>query len=638
MRNLTKIQMSALALRTISLVVLGGSLAILIPAGFAAETVPSLFPADTRGFLAVESIDELRRHFEQTQIGQLVKDPTLRPFVEDLRRQILDRISGGQEQLGVSIEQVAEMATGEVGVGVVYPDQGERPAIAAVITVTGRREKAEEVLKNLGEDVKKRGGLLEEIKAQGLTIRRLKLPDKADGIKGPELLYSLDDEFLILASRQETIEAVIGLRKKKGPSLAEVEAFSQIMERCRRDLPEGEKPQIRWFIEPFGYAEAMRAAAPAERRRQNRQLIERLKAAGFGSLKGVGGFVSFSAEGFELIHRTFVYAPPPREKSAKMFDFPNGDLFQLPAFIPRDLATVGMGYCNILTGFDNIGPVFDQTIGEGEEGVWADVLASLKEDPNGPQIDLRNEFFVHFGEKVAMLTAYRLPITTTSERMLIALEVKNPEGAMKGLEKMFQNEPRFRKREHKGKVIWEGIPEDKEKKAVPRIELGGVPGVGESSRPETSETEPLFPNASLTVHQGYLLIASHYDYLTEILELESDRETIARNPDFMEVMETIDKLGGKQACWRAFSLTDEEYRPTYELIRQGKMPESETMLGRILNTILAPPEKGAVRKQRIDGSKLPEYEVVRRHLGPAGLFVITEDDGWFIKGFTLTKK
>jgi len=103
-------------------------------------------------------------------------------------------------------------------------------------------------------------------------------------------------------------------------------------------------------------------------------------------------------------------------------------------------------------------------------------------------------------------------------------------------------------------------------------------------------------------------------------------------------METIEKLGGKKACWRGFSLTDEEYRPTYELIRQGKMPESETMLGRILNTIFAPPEKGALRKQRIDGSKLPDYEVVRRHLGPAGVFAVTENDGWFIKGFTLPKK
>lgn len=618
--------------------VIAWGLAILLSEGFAAQPVQTLFPSDTQGFLAVQSIEELRQHFEQTQIGQLVRDPTLRPFVEDLRRQILERISGGQEQLGITLEQVAEMATGEVAVGVIYAQKSEQPAIGAVITVTGRREKAEEVLKNLAEDVKKRGGVTEEMKIQGLTVRRLKLPDKPEGTKGPELLYCLDDELLILASRRETIEGMIGLRKKSGASLADVEAFSRIMERCQRDLPEGETPQIRWFIEPFGYAEAIRAAAPSERRRQSRQLIERLKAAGFSSLKGVGGFVSFSAEGFELIHRTFVYAPPPREKSAKMFDFPNGDLFQLPAFIPRDLATVGMGYCNILTGFDNIGPVFDQTIGEGEEGVWADVLESLKEDPNGPQIDLRNEFFAHFGEKVAVLSAYRLPITTTSERMLIAVEVKNPEGAMKGLEKMFQNEPRFRKREHKGKLIWEGIPEDKEKKSVPRIELGGVPGVGESARPDTSESEPLFPNASLTVHQGYLLIASHYDYLTEILDLESERETIARNPDFIEVMETIEKLGGKQACWRAFSLTDEEYRPTYELIRQGKMPESETMLGRVLNTVLAPPEKGAVRKQRIDGSKLPEYEVVRRHLGPAGLFVITESDGWFVKGFTLTKK
>ncbi len=44
------------------------------------------------------------------------------------------------------------------------------------------------------------------------------------------------------------------------------------------------------------------------------------------------------------------------------------------------------------------------------------------------------------------------------------------------------------------------------------------------------------------------------------------------------------------------------------------------------------------RAQKIDGSQLPEYQVVRRYLGPAGLQVTSEPDGWFFKGFTLNKR
>ena len=47
---------------------------------------------------------------------------------------------------------------------------------------------------------------------------------------------------------------------------------------------------------------------------------------------------------------------------------------------------------------------------------------------------------------------------------------------------------------------------------------------------------------------------------------------------------------------------------------------------------------GSVRQQQIDGAQMPPFEVVRRHLGPAGTFVVSEDDGWFLKGFLLKKE
>ncbi|MCE9553703.1 MAG: hypothetical protein K8T91_10075, partial [Planctomycetes bacterium] len=45
-----------------------------------------------------------------------------------------------------------------------------------------------------------------------------------------------------------------------------------------------------------------------------------------------------------------------------------------------------------------------------------------------------------------------------------------------------------------------------------------------------------------------------------------------------------------------------------------------------------------VRQQQLDGRKLPEYERVRRYLGPAGIFVDSLDDGWFATGFFLSKQ
>jgi hypothetical protein len=68
------------------------------------------------------------------------------------------------------------------------------------------------------------------------------------------------------------------------------------------------------------------------------------------------------------------------------------------------------------------------------------------------------------------------------------------------------------------------------------------------------------------------------------------------------------------------------------------MPESETMLARVLNALFGEGKKGVVRTQRIDGRQLPDYQVVRRYLGPAGFQARSEPTGWFLKGFTLSKQ
>ena len=100
----------------------------------------------------------------------------------------------------------------------------------------------------------------------------------------------------------------------------------------------------------------------------------------------------------------------------------------------------------------------------------------------------------------------------------------------------------------------------------------------------------------------------------------------------------LDKLGAGNDCVRLFSRTDEAYRATYELVRQGKMPEAETLFGKLLNRLFEPEEEGVVREQYIDGSKLPEYDAARRYLGPAGFFVRSEDNGWSITGCLMNKQ
>ena len=144
-------------------------------------------------------------------------------------------------------------------------------------------------------------------------------------------------------------------------------------------------------------------------------------------------------------------------------------------------------------------------------------------------------------------------------------------------------------------------------------------------------------NAAVTVAYGHLFVASHLGFLKTSASSRPSRTAWPRarlsdcgRPD----EDTWRRRDRASAC---FSRTDEEYRPTYELIRTGQMPQSETVLGQVLNALLGEGKEGVLRKQKIDGGKLPEFDAVSHYFGPAGTFCPSEPNGWFLVGFTLDK-
>jgi hypothetical protein len=78
---------------------------ILLLACPAAAVQPSelLLPATTKGFISTHDVDEVRTKFNETQLGALVADPVMKPFIEDLKQQIgrkLDKLERSWGQVG----------------------------------------------------------------------------------------------------------------------------------------------------------------------------------------------------------------------------------------------------------------------------------------------------------------------------------------------------------------------------------------------------------------------------------------------------------------------------------------------------------------------------------------------------------
>jgi hypothetical protein len=133
-------------------------------------------------------------------------------------------------------------------------------------------------------------------------------------------------------------------------------------------------------------------------------------------------------------------------------------------------------------------------------------------------------------------------------------------------------------------------------------------------------------------------VGTHVDFVEEFIKRAHDPVNLANADDFQRVHKALDALGSKNDSIRFFTRTDESYRATYELLKQNRLPEAETMLARLLNGMLSTGEEGVVRKQEIDGSKMPDFELVKKYLGPGGVYAQTEKEGWWVVGCLLEKK
>lgn len=632
-------------------VLLAVALALSGPA--AAWSIPrsdELLPSNTVGYLSVTNVDQFRQSWNRTQFGQLLDDPAMEPFVDDMRGKARKKFDRVTEDLGLTLEDLAEIAGGEASIALVQPKPREA-AVVVLADVTGHRSEAQALLDKIDRRQKERGIAHQEYDAGQIKLRAYRIPDRRDDSITRRSAFFLHDDMLVAADHLGVAHAIAaafdsGSREDR---LCRVPEFCAIMDRCGEELDAGE-PQVRWYISPFRFVDTYRVANPSREPRRSRDLIKILQSQGFSAIRGVGGFVDLYVDGkFELVHRTSIYAPPVQQAdgsderytlAARMLRFPNRGTLLPPTWLPREVAAFANCNWQMQQAFDASETLVDALI--GEEGSFQEVLDGIREDPVGPQIDLRSELVGHLGERAMMITDYALPITPESERMLVALATTNEKALTRAIQRIMKSDPNAVRHEFAGVTVWEIVEEPSELPEL-TIESPVLDPLAADLYEDTDELdtggEPKgLPSSAVCVANGHLLVATHFNFLVKVLVTAHERETLVGSDDFGLVAREMEAIGPDEISFRFFSRTDEEYRAAYELIRQGRMPEARSLLGRVLNAILGEGDEDVLREQRIDGSKLPDFEMIRRYFGPAGMTLTTEDDGWFAVGFMLNKQ
>jgi hypothetical protein len=575
----------------------------------------------------------------------MFNDPVMQPFVEDLKKQLQDKYRAVEEKLGITWDDLEGVPAGEMSFSLIER-KDQDAALAITIDVIGHEQQAEELLAAIEQRFAARGGRRENVNSSGTQMSVFQVPRDA-GRKPQQTVYFIKDNMLCGIDDRAEAEAMLNrFAGEPDDNLQSLRAYSITMERCRREAGQLE-PEARWFVEPFGFIFAARTLEKTARRPSEQDVAKILLENGFDAVQGAGGFLNQLVEGHvEFLTRASIYAPPAAGKendplrwnlSMRMLQLPNTANFQPQPWIPRMSATYATLQLELDKAFENVGPLFDDL--QEHEDAWANTLEGWKTDPYGPKVDVRNEFIAYLGQRITIITDYDLPIGVKSERSVFAIEAADEPALAQTLERWMTKEPDVERRELGQFVIWERVPQQV---AVANVERDALPPgferlttgpekKADKVKEEDEQLERVLPNSAVCVALGHLMMASDIDYLREVLEGFAQRERLASSLDYQQVEKALERLApGERSAW-SFGRTDEELRPTFELLRLGKMPQAETMLAKLLNNLLTTEverEEGTIRKQRIDGSRLPNFEAVRRYLGPAGRALRSDPDGW----------
>jgi hypothetical protein len=635
------------------------SMAVVLNTCLAAGFQPSetVFPDTTRAWLSIPDPRGLHERFDASSYGQLVADPAMKPFIDGLKEQISRNGRQRLEKLGLTLEDLEGIPGGELAVAAIESQPGQL-ATVLIVDTTGHEAAAKALVEKITSRLVERKSKVVPISGAPPQLTAYQIPDDQQDDRVPKnrrVAFALAPQALVVGDDALQVGqafAVLGQGRKD--SLASTSSFAAVAQPCQKSLPNTADP-VRWYVDPLAFAKAYQAANPPKEKRKGPDYVAILGRQGFDAVKGAGGVIAFGEGPHALRHHTMIFAPPlpgrePQaadcyDLAARMLRFPNVDGLAPPDWVPRDVTGWSALQWDIKTAFASAETLVDDVI--GEKGVFDDVMSSLKEDVDGPQIDVENDLVARLGSRVSMLTDSIEPIGTDSDRLVIAIEAADEAAVAAAIAKVMDADSDMKKVELAGHVAWELVDHSA---MVPQLEIetpGGAVVHADDERRHNPDDEAhrrrarlrekeekLLPHASVAVAKGHLFIASHRDILERVLSA-GQGDALASTQDSKAALVEVDRLLPGPNSLRSFGREADTVRPAYEMLRQGSMPKSKSVFGQLLNGILGDGKPGTVREQRLDGSTLPDFEQVRRYFGTAAMGMQSRPDGWFISGMSL---
>lgn len=610
-----------------------------------------LLPETIAGLIRIPDLPKFYAAFQETNLGRIKNDPAMQPFVEAQRDRIRNYLESANHRVGLRPDDLVDIVTGEaVFAWLPFEKDKRRPfAFCVVADTRGAKAKAEVALGQIDEDLQQGGATRKDMTYRGQEVRVYTPERKPGQLKIEQVVITLSDERIIAADRDtvvtDLLDAIAG--EPKGGSISTVPEFKTVLTRAGQAMREplasgGGAIAGEWFARPFQMGRILRESFNVDRG-NDIDILKLLEKQGFDAIKAAGGIAVVSGKQFDVLHRAFVLAPattdlPTKyELAARMLQLVNTPREPIPGWVADTVASFNRLHLRIEEAFWASESLIDEAMGDE---IFRPMINGIAKDEDGPQIDLENNVLPNLDDQIILLTDNTEPVGESSERMLVAIRVLDGEKVKEAIRKAMEVEPDTTKLD-----------------VVPGVEIWRVePGQGDESfdseafddlvdlgfDDDIEEQPPLLQHWAIAlVDQGkgstapYLMFSSHSELLIETVRriqqgagggLEDLAETQA-------VTKALKDLGCKDPSYDRVVRLKLSIRAKYELLRQGKLKGSDSVLVSIYRRLFAEEDGG--EPDSLSAERLPPIQEIEKYFSSGGSYVDVVEDGWSVTGFLL---
>lgn len=540
-----------------------------------------VLPSETYIHFTIKSVEDARRQFFESPVGQLINDPVMDDFRAELENAFSGRMQESfakvEDQLGISVEELLNIPSGEVSVSV----SGAGNHVGLVINVDyGDSESQVMALMELAtqalSSATELNQVVEEVDGTEITMYEVVKDVPTPLIK--EFGWFTRDNHLVICSSRNVMESLIAnWAGDSSETLANSETYSYVLNRLESEP--GSADSV-FYMDPIGLAQKLvQTSSFGKGQMIAGMVVSQLPMLGFNQLKALGAVFEEGAGDFQMTQRAMVYADQPPAGLMRMFML-DPVTATPPEWVKEDAVMYTSLHWNIAEAYSAIESLVDGFQGTGT------LSALLKQaSAAGPGVDIKGDLIEQLTGELHMVGGGLNADSATNE-MLFAIGVQDAT-TFGDLLARVSDDPQFPGsiREFRGFTLYE---------------------IAESGQ-----------SIGFTVGHGYFLVAIGEAVMEQALRNDDDIRPLAESEDFQKISQHFPS----EVVSVSFSRPAEQYRSLYEMVQSGNAAEQFPGMDEIF--------------EQIDFTTLPPFEAISKYLAPAGSFTVVDENGLITEGFAL---